>query len=186
MHLLIFTRKAREPKIVRLPRLAASGVLLLALAAILLGVQLYLETGRLAVTVETAAGRGSGLRAELTRAGSRVAGLERQINESKSRAASFQGVAVTVPTASGRHYVQVASHRDSADAAASAASFRSLTGRIVEIHPARLPSGLWQRVLVGPFADAGRAGAWADSLRQTGTIADYYLRELKAEEPPEN
>ncbi|MFH1071307.1 MAG: SPOR domain-containing protein [Candidatus Glassbacteria bacterium] len=190
MRLLIFTRKADNPKIIRLSRTAAvflelafllTFLLLLALAS-----YLYRETRRLTGETVAAGRRESELRSGIVRADSLIAELQRQTEAASPVAGSSSGDLPSAAVDSVRYTVQVASHRDSADAAAAARLLGGLVRQAVEVTPTRLPNGLWYRVQAGSFASEEAARAWADSLLRAGLLREYNVRRLEPENSSKN
>lgn len=186
VRLVIFTHKAENPKIIRLPRSAAALALLLLLLTILAAVGLYRETARFKGEIGRAEQRQRQLREEINRADSRIAELEARSAALFLRSARPSGGSGNAGPETGYFAVQVAAHRDSAEASASAVHLSSLIGEAVAVASARLPNGLWYRVLAGSFASEAAAWAWADSLRRAGVLAEYNIRRLEPDNPPEN
>jgi hypothetical protein len=190
VRLLIFTSKAEKPKIFRLSRTAAVflelGFLLTFLLLLVMAAYLYRETRRLAGEIAAAGRRESELRSRIGWADSLSDELQRQIDALGPLAGSRSGDLPGPAPESMRYTVQVASHRDSADAAAAAQHFGSLVRKAVEVMPVRLPNGLWYRVQAGSFTSEEAARAWADSLLRAGVLREYNVRRLEMENRSRN
>ena len=183
MRLVIFTGKTENPKIIRLPRWSAALALLAFLLSLLPAVYVYRERVRLTGEIGRAEQRERELREGIRQAEGWIGELQARLAKLSPQTARTSGGA---SPETGQFVVQVSAHRDSAEAAISAEHLMGLVQEAVRVAAARLPNGLWYRVLAGSFASEEAARAWADSLRRTGVFPEYNIRRLEPDTLPEN